>query len=194
MLIKSALAAILGVALLAPVPALALQNPSLGELALKEQERRKGLKASGAGRVVTNGDVPRGAVQAPPVPGAAAPATAKGDDKTAKPEEPSRPDDPAKPDNPPKNEAWWKMRMSQEREALRRNEMFAAALQTRINSLTNDFTSRDDPYQRAQISEERVKTVHELERVATEVELARKKMADIEEEARKAGVPPGWLR
>jgi hypothetical protein len=33
-----------------------------------------------------------------------------------------------------------------------------------------------------------------LERVATDVELARKKMADIEEEARKAGVPPGWLR
>ena len=30
--------------------------------------------------------------------------------------------------------------------------MFAEALQTRINSLTNDFSSRDDPYQRARIA------------------------------------------
>ena len=175
---RSVLAAVLGVALLAPAAVQAFQNPSLGELALKEQERRKALKASGAGKVVTNNDVPKGTPQAPP------PATvsAKPDDTTDKPEEPA------------KDEAWWKARMNQERELLRRNEMFAVALQTRINSLTNDFSSRDDPYQRAQISEERVKAIHEMDRLKTEVELAKKKMADIEEEARKAGVPPGWLR
>ena len=174
----SVLAAVLGLALLAPTAVQAFQNPSLGELALKEQERRKALKASGAGKVVTNNDVPKGTPQAPP----AAAASAKPDEKTDKPEEPAR------------DEAWWKARMNQERELLRRNEMFAVALQTRINSLTNDFSSRDDPYQRAQISEERVKAIHEMDRLKTEVELAKKKMADIEEEARKAGVPPGWLR
>ncbi|MDQ3488436.1 MAG: hypothetical protein M3468_11980, partial [Acidobacteriota bacterium] len=57
---KSVLAAILGVALLAPASVLALQKPTLGELALEEQERRKALKASGAGKVVTNDDLPRG--------------------------------------------------------------------------------------------------------------------------------------
>jgi hypothetical protein len=178
---KSVLAAVLGVALLAPGTALAVQTQSLGELALKEQERRKALKASGAGKVVTNNDVPKGTPQ-PPAPAAVAAATAKPDDKTDKPEE------------PPKDEAWWRARMAQEREVLRRNEMFAVALQTRINSLTNDFSSRDDPYQRAQISEDRVKAIHEMDRLKTEVELSKKKMADIEEEARKAGVPPGWLR
>lgn len=178
---KSVLAAVLGVALLVPASALAFQTQSLGELALKEQERRKALKASGAGKVVTNGDLPRGTALVPP-PAAAATDTAKPDDKTSKPEEPA------------KDEAWWKARMNQEREVLRRNEMFAVALQTRINSLTNDFSSRDDPYQRAQISDERVKAIHELDRLKTEVELSRKKMADIEEEARKGGVPPGWLR
>jgi len=179
---KSVLAAVLGVALLAPASARAWQNPSLGELALKEQERRKALKASGAGKVVTNDDLPRGTVPVPP-PAAAAPATEpKAEDKTNKPEEPA------------KDEAWWKARMSQEREALRRNEMFAVALQTRINSLTNDFAARDDPYQRAQISEERVKAIQEMDRLKTEVEVSKKKLADIEEEARRAGVPPGWLR
>ena len=72
--------------------------------------------------------------------------------------------------------------------------MFADALQTRINSLTNDFASRDDPYQRAVIAEDRAKAVLELDRVKGEIEQARKKIADIEEEARKAGVAPGWLR
>lgn len=181
---KSVLAAVLGVALLAPSSAFALQKQSLGELALKEQERRKALKASGPGKVVTNNDVPKGTPQ-PPAPADAAAGTVKPTEKTDKTD---------KPEEPAKDEAWWKARMTQERELLRRNEMFAVALQTRINSLTNDFSSRDDPYQRAQISEERVKAIQEMDRLKGEVELSKKKMADIEEEARKAGVPPGWLR
>ena len=179
---KSVLAAMLGLALLAPASALALQKPTLGELALKEEERRKALKASGAGKVVTNDDLPRGTVLPPPVAGPAPATTPKAEEKSDKPQEPA------------KDEAWWKARMNQERETLRRNEMFALALQTRINSLTNDFSSRDDPYQRAQISEERVKAIDEMDRLKTEVELTKKKIADIEEEARRAGVPPGWLR
>jgi hypothetical protein len=182
---KSVLAILLGVALLAGTSVRAQQTPTLGELALKEQERRKALKASGAGKALTNQDLPRGTP--PAAPPAAAPATpATG--AAAKPEE------PPKPEAPPKDEAWWKQRMNQEREALRRNEMFAEALQTRINSLTNDFASRDDPYQRAVIAEDRAKAVLELDRVKGEIEQARKKIADIEEEARKAGVAPGWLR
>jgi hypothetical protein len=187
---KSVLAAVLGVALLAPNAAFALQKQSLGELALKEQERRKALKASGPGKVVTNNDVPKGTPQ-PAAPADAAAGTVKPTEKTDKTDTTDKTD---KPEEPAKDEAWWKARMTQERELLRRNEMFAVALQTRINSLTNDFSSRDDPYQRAQISEDRVKAIQEMDRLKGEVELSTKKMADIEEEARKAGVPPGWLR
>ena len=184
MLIRSLVSAFAGVAVLAAATVHAGQNPSLGELARKEQERRKALKASGAGKVVTNDDLPRGTTPAAPPAGAAAAATA-----TAKPEA-----DKTKPEEPAKDEAWWKARMNQERETLRRNEMFAEALQTRINSLSSDFASRDDPYQRARIAEDRVKAILELDRLKTEVELTRKKIADIEDQARKAGVPPGWLR
>ena len=84
--------------------------------------------------------------------------------------------------------------MAQAREELRRNEMFAEALQTRINALTEDFVSRDDPAQRAEIGEDATEALAELERVKQEVEHGKKQIADIEEEARKAGVPPGWLR
>jgi hypothetical protein len=72
--------------------------------------------------------------------------------------------------------------------------MFAEALQTRINSLTTDFVNRDDPYQRARIGEDRQKALAEMDRVKADIEAAKKKIADAEEEARRAGVPPGWLR
>lgn len=176
------LTSVLAVALLAPSIARAQQTPTLGQLAIKEQERRKALKA--AGKVVTNDDVPRGAAPAAPAPGAPAAA--------GKPAE--APGEPAKPGEPVKDEAWWKQRVSQVREELRRNEMFADALQTRINSLANDFASRDDPYQRAEIAQERVKAIAELDRVKADLDANRKRIADIEEEARRAGVPPGWLR
>ena len=72
--------------------------------------------------------------------------------------------------------------------------MFAEALQTRINSLGKDFVSRDNPVQRARISEDRAEALSELNRVKQEIERGKTQIADIEEEARKAGVPPGWLR
>jgi hypothetical protein len=72
--------------------------------------------------------------------------------------------------------------------------MFAEALQTRINALTTDFASRDDPYQRARVADDRQKAMAEFDRVRSEIELQKKKIGDIEEEARRASVPPGWLR
>ena len=172
---------VLASVLTAPCATYAQQTPTLGELSRKEQERRKALQAPAA-KVLTNQDLPRGTAPAPPpVPpaDAAQPVQEKAADK---------------PEEPAKDEAWWRQRMSQAREELRRNEMFAEALQTRINSLTNDFSMRDDPYQRAKIGEERSKALLELDRVKADVEGSRKKIADIEDEARKAGAPPGWIR
>jgi hypothetical protein len=168
---------------LAPCALYAQQTPTLGELARKEQERRKTLQAPAA-KVLTNQDLPRTAAPAQPPAGESAAPVA-----TAKPEKPDE-----ATTEPARDEAWWRQRMSQAREELRRNEMFAEALQTRINSLTNDFSMRDDPYQRAKVAEERTKAILELDRVKADAEANRKKISDIEEEARRASVPPGWLR
>ena len=67
--------------------------------------------------------------------------------------------------------------MAQAREELRRNEMFGEALQTRINSLTNDFSARDDPYQRAQLADDRQNAVAEKARVTQEIDTLKKKIA-----------------
>lgn len=159
------------------------QTPTLGELAKREQERRKAVKAPA--KVLTAEQVPKTTAPAPTP--ATLPAGAAADPKSQKPT-------PDAKDDPSQQEAAWKARMSALREELRRGEMFAEALQTRINSLSADFTSRDDPYQRQKVGEERVKALSELDRVKAEIELAKKKVADAEEEARRAGVPPGWLR
>jgi chromosome segregation ATPase len=156
------------------------QTPTLGELAKREQERRKAVKAPA--KVLTAEQVPKTAAPTP----ATLPSGAPADPKAGKPGEVK--------DDPAQQEAAWKARMSALREELRRGEMFAEALQTRINSLSTDFTSRDDPYQRQKVADERLKALAELDRVKADVELVKKKVADAEEEARRAGVPPGWLR
>src|SRR5262245_4142326 len=109
------------------------QTPSLGELARKEQERRKGQKATG--KVYTKKDLPPSPPTPPP---SAAPAAAP--DETKPPEK--KPGDQGKDEKDEKDETWWKNRINQVREELRRNEMFAEALQTRINSLSTDFVNR----------------------------------------------------
>lgn len=167
-------------------PAVSLaQTPPLAEVARKEAERRKVTKA--APKVLTNKDLPKSATQPPPPPAAATPPSAEAAAQTPEQE-------PAPPPKDEKDEAWWRARITQAREEVRRNEMFLEALQSRVNALSTDFVNRDDPFQRAKIGEDRQKALAEMERVKAEIQLGKKQIEDIEEEARKAGVPPGWLR
>lgn len=180
---------VVAAAWIGPPVAFAQQKPTLGELAAKEAQRRQAVK--GTSKVLTNDDLPRGAAPRPASPAdPAAPEAATPPGAEAKPEEPQ----PPKTEEPARDEAWWRQRMLQAREELRRNEMFAEALQTRINSLTNDFAARDDPFQRAKVAEDRTKALEELSRLKADIESSRKKIVEIEDEARRGGVPPGWLR
>lgn len=162
--------------------ALAQTPPSLAELAQKEQERRKTLKGT-VGKVYSDKDLPKAAT--PPIASTvpATPTVVQGENKPTESKA-----------NDQKDETWWRNRMLQAREAQRRAESFAAALQSQINGLTTDVVNRDDPYQRAKLSDDRLKALSELQRVTSEIEQAKKDIADIEEEARRANVPPGWLR
>jgi hypothetical protein len=158
--------------------------PSLVELARKELERRKRVKVPS--RVFTDKEV-RAMLPKPPAPVAEVP--------PAVPIPPAAaPEGPAKTPEETRDEAWWRARVSTVREEIRRNEMFAEALQSRINALATDVANRDDPFQRLKIADDRQKALMELERVQADSERLKKQLADIEEEARQAGVPPGWLR
>ena len=161
-------------------PAVA-QTPPLAEVARKEQERRKTQKP--AAKVYTKKDLPESAQTAPPPAALPTPAAAQTPAQTEQ-----------KRESDGKDETWWRNRIAAAREELRRNEVFAEALQSRINALSADFVNRDDPFQRAKVGQDRDKAIAELARVKDEIARGKKQIEDIEEEARKAGVPPGWLR
>ena len=80
------------------------------------------------------------------------------------------------------------------RTQLERDEITVEAIQTQINSLSADFVNRDDPAQRAVIERNRQRALGELDRLKKAIEGSKKAIADLEEEARRASVPPGWLR
>jgi hypothetical protein len=162
----------------------------LGDVARQEETRRKDIKAPA--KVYTNkdlGSVPEssgGTLSAPgPAPTASsdtAKATASTDssDKDAK--------------DSKKNEAYWSGRKKDLQSKLNTDQTLADALQTRINALNTDFVNRDDPVQRAGIDRDRQKAAVELDRLKKSVADGKKALSDLEEEARKAGVPAGWLR
>ena len=92
------------------------------------------------------------------------------------------------------DEERWRDRMTAARQALEQAELRAAALQTRVDGLWADFTSRDDPAQRAALEQERQAGLAELDEARAAIDALARAVADLRDEARRAGVPPGWLR
>jgi hypothetical protein len=93
-----------------------------------------------------------------------------------------------------KDQAYWSGRAKDLQEQMARNQTFAVALQSRINALANEYTNQADPLQQASIATERQTAVAELDRVNKQIADDKKALADLQEEARRAGVPSGWLR
>jgi hypothetical protein len=183
------------------VAAVALRAQSLGDVAKKEEERRKAMPAGV--KVYTNKDLP--SVPAP----AGDPSADKDSDKTGDKaadadkadasSDKSAGDDKAadkaaKSTEAAKDQKYWRERMDAARLALDRDSGYVDAMQTRVNALTTDFVNRDDPAQRGVVERDRQRALAELDRLKKQVVDDKKAISDIEEEARRAGVPPGWLR
>ena len=167
----------------------AARAQSLADVAKKEEERRKAVPAPA--KIYTNKDL--NAVPAPSTPPASSNAAdAKEGDKAAK--DALSADDKDKDKGPRKDQAYWAGRLKQLQDQLPSSQNYADAMQTRINALNADFVNRDDPAQRAVIEQNRQKSLAELARLNKSVQDLTKALADFQEEARRAGVPPGWLR
>lgn len=174
-------------ALLVATPAL-LSAQGLAAIAKKEEDRRKSVKA--AGKVYTNDNLKTDiTASGPQMPANASPAAPSTQVPSV-----NLPGGEAAPEGDVKDEAYWRSRITAARSALERSRIFGDALQSRINALTTDIVNRADPAQRAQLELERQRALAELDRVKQEIADQTKAISDIEEEARKAGVPPGWLR
>ena len=187
------------------VPVLTVRAQSLADVSKKEEERRKTIKAPS--KVYTNDDL-KSAPAPTPTPAAdadAAASTAAADPGAPATAEKSgsseagadKPDAAATPTGPAaggKDQASWATRGKDLRAQLDRDKTFAEALQSRINALNTDFENRSDPAQRSVVEQDRNKALADLERVKQAIKNDEKAISDFEEEARRAGVPPGWLR
>jgi hypothetical protein len=97
-------------------------------------------------------------------------------------------------DEGPTDEDQWRNRVAAVREARERARLMADALQNRVDGLWADYTTRDDPAQRTVIEQNRQEALAELENTTNQINDLSQQLADIAEEARRANVPPGWLR
>jgi hypothetical protein len=178
---------------------------SLADVARKEEARRKNVGEPA--KVYTNKDLKP--VPSPSNAPAASTPDGKTDEKAAPEMAASEKNSPAKPADkndkadaaaapakaePAKDQAYWAGRLKASQEQLARDETYAAAMQSRINALTTDFVNRDDPAQKRMIEQDRLKAIAEMDRLKQAIANDKKALDSLLEEARRAGVPPGWLR
>lgn len=179
-----------------------VQAQTLADLARTEAARRKASDAPA--KVYTNDDLRPDPNRPVSPPAASAPAAdqplagqpaASQSAATA----PSAPAAPAAEGAPAaggavRDQAYWSTRLSEARAKVERSQAFAQALQNRIDMLWTDFVNRGDPVQQRAIEQERNKALAELERLKKEIEDNQKAVAALQDEARREGVPAGWLR
>jgi hypothetical protein len=178
------------VAAFALFPASAMPQ-SLAEVARMEEARRKTVR--GTAKVYTNDDL----VHSRDASATSAPAPADPAAAAAVPPATAVPPAPAtKPaaSTDAKDEKYWRSRVAAAQQSTSRNKVLLAALEARVNGLNTDFVNMDDPFQRNVIQENLKTAMAELERVKQDVANGTKALTAIEDEARKANVPPGWLR
>jgi hypothetical protein len=183
-----------GVLLTVLIPASAA-GQSLADVARAEEARRRTVKAPS--KVYTNDDL-RGkdvapSTTPPPAPKDAAPAAGM----------PPLPPATGTAAKPPvvatapvdgRDEKYWRNQIGAARAALQRSQGFLEALQSHINGLTTEFVNMSDPIQRAAIEQKRIEALGEQSRVKADIVAQTKAIAAIEDDARRASVPAGWLR
>jgi hypothetical protein len=175
-----------------------LAAQSLADVARQEEARRNAVKAPS--KLLTNDDLRSVPVftspsDAPPLPAAdgSIPSESEADaeggttDRAAEDGEP-----PA--GEPARDQAYWSGRAKELQTQLTRDQTFREALQSRVNGLTTEYVNQSDPVQQARVATQRQDALTELERVTRQIDESQQAIVALEEEARRAGVPPGWLR
>jgi len=161
-----------------------IRAQSLADVARQEEARRKQIKQPA--KVYTNKDLVSVAAPAP-APQTASSAT-PGTDAASKDGGKRAAGDPLEKDpkdpGAAKDQEYWSKRMKALTEKIDTDQTSTEALRTRIGTMTAAGV----------IGPELQKVVDELDHLTQAIESGKKAVADLQEEARRAAVPPGWLR
>jgi len=178
------LAAVLGLAAAAAVA----RAQSLGEVAAREQEKKARKPPTGA-RVYTDEDLKKaresgsGAVTVlPAVAGVGTASREEVDGASATARD---------------KEKYWRGKAAERREAVRKADARVQELETRISALRVDITPGVNVQapNRLQTLDRALREAQDaLDAARREAASARQALADLEDEARRAGALPGWIR
>jgi hypothetical protein len=166
------------VAMLLPVP---LAAQGLGDTAARERRKRQEKKAAAPAKVFTNQDLPAPSSSGPEEAGPEGPAaSSKGAEAAAVPAAPVEPSDPSEKEREERRllEAEWRVRFANARE-----QLAVAEVHSWQEVVRTEF------YQGIPV-QMKIKEQVETE----ELKQARRALADLEEEFRRTGLPPGWAR
>jgi len=92
------------------------------------------------------------------------------------------------------DEQAWRSRLAGLVAVLDRDRTRLVNLQSQVAALQTDVMHRDDPAQRAQLAQDLSKALGELDRVTSAVQADEDALDAFRQEARRQGVPPGWVR
>jgi hypothetical protein len=154
---------------------------SLADVARTEEARRQ--KIDKPSKVYTDEDVQK---YAPVSAGAqAAATTVTALDASGKPV-----GQQAAAEGLPSDEAGWRARMQNARDGMDRNKLLLSALEQQARSAAR----RAGVPEGEQPADDGSSRAAEIKRLKAEMDAFRATLANAEEDARKAGVPPGWVR
>ena len=154
---------------------------SLADVARKEEARRD--KLAKPSKVYTDADVRKYAPVAPGAQAAAATVTAL--DANGKPI-----GQQAAAEGLPADEAGWRARLQNARDGVDRNRLLLSALEQQARAAARRAGTPDGEEPAA----DGTSRAAEIKRLKAEMDEFRATLANAEEDARKAGVPPGWVR
>lgn len=190
----------LGVVIVAALAAGPLEAQGLGEAAAKEKRRREEeqKKNKGPAKVITTEDLAK-------VTATTANAAAPGglaQDAGARPREDTAPADETRRDgaSPPgegpggQDEKSWRTQAAELRKEIQEAEQKAASAQQENDRLFGEIQRSTDTNEILRLRAEQNKVSADLETAKTELANLRQEWAQFEESARRAGVPPGWIR
>jgi hypothetical protein len=171
----------------------AARSQSLADIARKEAERRKTILVPG--KVYTDADLRRFPVAPPPEPppGDSAIKAGEAEKPAAKPEQAATTDTPEKP-SIDSGEQYWRTLITDARAALARSSSYLVALQERAQTLTIQSYTLEDPAARNAAAAQRSAVVKDLKLLKQDMAAQEEAIAKIEADARKANIPPGWIR
>jgi hypothetical protein len=95
-------------------------------------------------------------------------------------------------------EAVWRKRAAEARAAVEKAEKRVEELQAQYTALAQDVSPNPadigDPMRLFKLDEKKRETLAELEQAKADVTAKKKALEELEDEARRKNVPPGWLR